>query len=98
MSYALSPSIQKFCPVSNIVRNLVVVGEKKPSDFLVEQGLLVFTMEFFAKSYILKRVYEGEEHPFGWMQDGVFELFEREGRLYRWETEEEVVNVAKELP
>jgi hypothetical protein len=26
------------------------------------------------------------------MQDGVFELFEQEGRLYRWQTEEELVD------
>jgi hypothetical protein len=32
------------------------------------------------------------------MQDGVFELFDREGRLYRWETEEELVDVTEELP
>jgi len=32
------------------------------------------------------------------MQDGVFELFDREGRLYRWRTEEELVDVTEELP
>jgi hypothetical protein len=40
---------------------------------------LVGTTEFFAKSHVLKRVYADEEHPFGWMQDGVFELFKRGG-------------------
>jgi len=72
-------SIQKFCLIGDIVTYLVGVAEKEPSDFLVEQGLLVGTTEFFAKSHVLKREYEDEEHPFGWMQDGVFELFEREG-------------------
>jgi hypothetical protein len=42
--------------------------------------------------------FEGEEHPFGWMQDGVFELFDREGRLYRWQTEEVLVDMAEDLP
>ena len=91
-------SIQKFCLIADVVTYLVGVAEKEPSDFLVEQGLLVGTTEFFAKSHVLKRVYEDEEHPFGWMQDGVFELFEQEGRLYRWQTEEELVDVTEELP
>jgi hypothetical protein len=40
-------------------------------------------------------VYEDEEHPFGFIQDDVFELFDREGRLYRWQTEEELADVQK---
>lgn len=91
-------SIQKFCLVADIVTYLVGVAEKEPSDFLVEQGLLVGTVEYFEKSHVLKRLYEDEEYPFGWMQDGVFELFEQEGRLYQWETEEELVEVAEQLP
>jgi len=85
-------SIQKFCLIADIVTYLVGVAEKEPSDFLVG------TTEFFAKSHVLKRVYEDEEHPFGWMQDGVFELFEREGRLYRWQIEERPADVTEELP
>lgn len=91
-------SIQKFCLIADIVTSLVGVAEKEPSDFLVEQGLLVGTIEYFAKSYVLKREYEDEDHPFGWMQDGVFELFDEEGRLYRWRTEDDLVDVTGELP
>jgi hypothetical protein len=91
-------SIQKFCLIADIVTYLVDVAEKEPSDFLVEQGMLVGTTEFFAKSHVLKRVYEDEENPFGWMQDGVFELFDRERRLYRWQTEGELVDVTEDLP
>ncbi|WP_435180110.1 hypothetical protein [Halorussus sp. AFM4] len=90
--------IQKFCLVADIVTYVVGVAEKDPSDFLVEQGLLVGTVEYFAKSHVLKREYEGEDNPFGWMQDGVFDLFERDGRLYRWRTEEDLVEVTDELP
>jgi len=90
-------SIQKFCLIADIVTYLVGVAEKEPSDF-VEQGLLVGTTEYFAKSHVLKREYEDEEHPFGWMQDGVLELFDRDGRLYRWETEEQLVDVTSALP
>ena len=32
------------------------------------------------------------------MQDGVFGLFENEGRLYQWRTEETLVDVTEELP
>jgi len=34
--------------------------------------------------YVPKWKYEDEKHPFGWMQDGVFKLFDQEERLYRW--------------
>ena len=91
-------SIQKFCLIADVVTHLVGVAEKEPSDFLVEQGLLVGTIEYFSKSHVLKREYEEEEHPFGWMQDGVFELFDRQGRLYRWRTEADLVAMTEELP
>jgi hypothetical protein len=38
-------SIQKFCLIADIVTYLVGVAEKEPSDFLVEQGLLVGTTD-----------------------------------------------------
>jgi hypothetical protein len=91
-------SIQKFCLIADIVTFLVGVAEKEPSDFLVEQGLLVGTTEYFSKSHLLKREYEDETRPFGWMQDGVFELFDREDRLYRWRTEADLVEEVDKLP
>jgi len=91
-------SIQKFCLIADIVTFLVGVAEKDPSDFLVEQGLLVGTTEYFSKSHVLKREYENEDHPFGWMQDGVFDLFDQKGRLYFWQTEDDLVDVAEDLP
>ena len=36
-------SIQKFCLIGDLVTHLIGVAEKEPSDFLVEQGLLVGT-------------------------------------------------------
>lgn len=91
-------SIQKFCLIADLVTYLVGVAEKDPSDFLVEQGLLVGTTEYFSKSHVLKREYDEEEHPFGWMQDGVFELFEKAGRLYRWQTEADLRTATESLP
>ncbi|RQG97095.1 hypothetical protein [Natrarchaeobius chitinivorans] len=90
--------IQKFCLVADLVTHIVGVAEKEPSDFLVEQGLLVGTEEYFSKSYVLKREYEEESRPFGWMQDGVFDLMEEEGRLYRWETESDLVEATDDVP
>lgn len=91
-------SIQKFCLIADFVTYLVGVAEKEPSDFLIEQGLLVGTTEYFPKSHVLKREYEDEQRPFGWMQDGVFDLFEQEGRLFRWVTEEDLVESTGRLP
>ncbi len=47
---------------------------------------------------MLKREYEDERRPFGWMQDGVFELLEEEGRLHRWETESDLAEAVERLP
>ena len=91
-------SIQKFCLIADLVTYLVGVAEAEPSDFLLEQGLLVGTVEYFRKSHVLKREYEDEDRPFGWMQEGAFDLFERDGRLYRWRTESDLVEATDELP
>lgn len=90
-------SIQKFCLIADLVTYVVGVAEKDPSDFLVEQGLLVGTVEYFDKSHVLKREYEDDD-AFGWMQSGVFELLDEEGRLYRWCSEDELVEVTGDLP
>ena len=42
--------------IADFVTYLVVVAGKEPSDLLVEQGLLVGTTKFFAKSHVLKWV------------------------------------------
>jgi len=89
-------SIQKFCLVADLVSYLVGVAEREPSGFLVEQGLFVGTEEYFPKSYVLKREYDDD--AFDWMQQGVFELLESEGRLYTWETEEELAEAVERLP
>ncbi|QLG50845.1 hypothetical protein [Natrinema halophilum] len=90
--------IQKFCLLADLVTHIVGVAEKEPSGFLVEQGLLAGTTEYFSKSYVLKREYEGDDRSFDWMQDGVFELLEKEGRLYPWETEAELIDATETLP
>lgn len=90
--------IQKFCLISDLVTHVVGVAEREPSGFLVEQGLLAGTEEYFEKTHVLKREYPDEDRPYNWMTDGVFDLLEDEGRLYRWETEEDLVEATRQLP
>ncbi|ADB60437.1 hypothetical protein Htur_1551 [Haloterrigena turkmenica DSM 5511] len=90
--------IQKFCLIADLVSHVVGVAEREPSGFLVEQGLLAGTEEYFEKTHVLKREYPEERHPYGWMEDGVFDLLESEGRLYEWRTEDELREVLTEIP
>jgi len=92
--------IQKFCLIADLVSHIVGVAEREPSGFLVEQGLLVGTEEYFEKSHVLKREYPDLEadHPYGWMEDGVFELLEADGRLHEWRTEEDLLESVADLP
>ncbi|MDF9746460.1 hypothetical protein [Natrinema salsiterrestre] len=89
--------IQKFCLVADLVTHVVGVAEREPSGFLVEQGLLAGTEEYFEKTHVLKRTYPDEDRPYNWMQDGVFDLLEKNGRLYRWETESELIEAVEGL-
>ncbi|SEQ38122.1 hypothetical protein [Natrinema salaciae] len=90
--------IQKFCLLADLVTHVVGVAERDPSGFLVEQGVLAGTEEYFEKTYVLKREYPDEDRPYGWMEDGVFDLLESDGRLYQWETEDELVEAAERIP
>jgi len=90
-------SIQKFCLIADIVTYLVGVAEKEPSDFLVEQGLLVGTTEYFAKSHVLKRV-RGRRTPLR-LDAGRRPRTVRPGRTaVSLETEEQLVDVTSALP
>lgn len=62
-------SIQKFCLVADIVTYLVGVAEKEPNDFLVEQGPLVGTGDYFSKSSVLKREDEDEDRLYRWRSE-----------------------------
>ncbi|MFC4543608.1 hypothetical protein ACFO5R_16910 [Halosolutus amylolyticus] len=92
--------IQKFCLIADLVTHIVGVAEKEPSGFLVEQGMLVGTEEYFEKSHVLKRAYPDadEAHPYGWMEDAVFDLLAERGRLHEWRTEEDLVGAVKKIP
>ncbi|APW99497.1 hypothetical protein CHINAEXTREME_17750 [Halobiforma lacisalsi AJ5] len=92
--------IQKFCLLADMVTHVVGVAEREPSGFLVEQGLLVGSEEYFDKSHVLKRTYPDadEDHPYGWMEDAVFELLEAEDRLYEWRTEDDLLDAVERIP
>ncbi|PCR90103.1 hypothetical protein [Natrinema ejinorense] len=90
--------IQKFSLIADLVTHVVGVAEREPSGFLVEQGLLAGTEEYFEKTHVLKREYPEVDRPYDWMQDGVFDLLEEDERLYRWETEDDLVEITEALP
>ncbi|ELY62037.1 hypothetical protein [Natronolimnohabitans innermongolicus] len=92
--------IQKFCVIADLVTHIVGVAEREPSGFLVEQGLLVGTEAYYEKSHVLKREYPeaDADHPYGWMEDGVFELLEADDRLYGWRTEDDLLEAVDQLP
>lgn len=90
--------VRKFWRVANHVSHIVGVAENEPSGFLVEQGLLVGRGAFFEKTTLLKRRYPDADRPYGWMEDGVFELLERAGRLHEWRTESDLVGSTVNVP
>lgn len=90
--------VRKFCRVADQVSHIVGVAENEPSGFLVEQGLLVGRGAFFEKTTLLKRRYPDTDRPYGWMEDGVFELLERAGRLHEWRTEPELIAATRKVP
>jgi len=53
---------------------------------------------YLEKSHVLKREYPEKARPFDWMQDGVFDLLDERGQLYRWETDADLVAATGELP
>ena len=92
--------IQKFCLIADLVTHVVGVAEREPSGFLVEQGLVVGTEEYFEKTHVCKRTYPDADdtHPYGWMEDGVFALLEAEGRLHEWRTETDLHEAVDAIP
>lgn len=87
----------KFRVLADFSDHIVGVVEHDQSGFLVEQGLFVAEESYFEKTHVLQRTYS-DEWPYSWMQDSVFELLERDGRLYTWEDEDELSKTTDEIP
>jgi len=91
-------SIQKFCLIGDIVTYLVGVAEKEPSDFLVEQTRAARRHDRVLREEPRPQTgVRGRGAPLRLDAGRCFELFDREGRLYRWQTEEDLVDVTEDL-
>ncbi|GAA5046831.1 hypothetical protein ACFFQF_10060 [Haladaptatus pallidirubidus] len=89
--------VLKFRVLADFTDHIVGVVEHDRSGFLVEQGLFVAEESYFEKTHVLKREYEGES-PYSWMQESVFELLDREGRLYAWSGEGALGRETEKIP
>jgi hypothetical protein len=88
---------------------VVGVAEHAQGGFLVERGYFTALEEYFAKTHVCQREYDGldpddietgvdVENPYSGMQTAIFEMLEDHGRLYRWATEEALVEWVDNTP
>jgi hypothetical protein len=99
----------KFRLVADYADAIVGVAEHSRGGFLVEQGYFTALKDYFAKTHVLKREYDGwdrddvdtdvdPENPYSGMQTSIFEMLDDAGRLGRWRTEDDLVACAENLP
>lgn len=89
--------VLKFRVLGDFADHIVGVAEHDQSGFLVEQGLFVAQSDYFEKTHVLKRI-EGSVDSYNWMQESVFELLDREGRLCRWNDKRSLVECVRTIP
>ena len=89
--------VLKFRLLGDYADRIVGVAEHDRSGFLVEQGLFIAESDYFEKTHVLKRVAEAVD-SYNWMQESVFELLDREGRLCRWSDERSLVECVRTVP
>ncbi|ELZ28969.1 hypothetical protein C474_13744 [Halogeometricum pallidum JCM 14848] len=99
----------KFRILADYTDFVIGVTEHDQGGFLVEQGYFTVLEEYFAKTHVLKREYESVdsanvdtgvdlEKPYSGMQTAIFEMLADAGRLYTWNTEEELIECVEDLP
>lgn len=99
----------KFRILADYTDFIIGVTEHDQGGFLIEQGYFTVLEEYFAKTYVLKREYESVdsadidtgvdlEKPYSGMQTAIFEMLADAGRLYTWNTEEELIGCVEDLP
>lgn len=89
--------VLKFRVLGDFADRIVGVAEHDRSGFLIEQGLSVAESDYFEKTYVLKRDGEGV-NSYNWMQESVFELLDREGRLCQWADKQSLVECVRTIP
>lgn len=99
----------KFRLLADYTDYIVGVAEHSQGGFLVEQGYFTALEEYFAKTHVCKREYDGldtedvatgvdVEDPYSGMQTAIFEMLEEGGRLCRWTTEADLIECVEMLP
>lgn len=99
----------KFRLLADYTDLIVGVAEHAQGGFLVEQGYFTALEEYFRKTHVFKREYDDIDpdtldttvdidDPYSWMQISIFEMLDEGGRLYRWTTENELIEVVEDLP
>jgi len=99
-------TVVKFRILADYATSLVGVAEHDHSGFLVEQGMFSLHQPYFERTHVLKREYDdatlnGEfdgREPYSALQLDGFDLLDREGRLFVWTDEDELVAAVGELP
>lgn len=92
----------KFRLLADYTDGIIGVAEHAQGGFLVEQGYFTALEEYFAKTHVFKREYDtldvdtvdteiDTENPYSGMQTAIFEMLDDVGRLYRWTTEDDLV-------
>jgi hypothetical protein len=99
----------KFRLLADYTDYIVGVAEHAQSGFLVEQGYFTALEEYFARTHVCQREYDGldpddvdtgvdVENLYSGMQTAIFEMLEGHGRLYRWTTEDDLVECVNNIP
>jgi hypothetical protein len=99
----------KFRLLADYTDYIVGVAEHAQGGFLVEQGYFTALEEYFAKTHICRREYDAldaddvdtsvdVEQPYSGMQTAVFEMLKKNGRLYQWRTENDLVECVENIP
>ncbi len=87
----LHPKV-KFQLLADYSDYVVGICEHDHGGFQLELGMLITLQKYFDRSHLLKREYpsETEREKYNWMLDaGVFEMFDFDDRLRRWDDKQE---------
>lgn len=95
----------KFRLLGDFSDHIVGVAEHRCGGFLVEQGYFTAIDPYFRRTYVCKLTYPNDgirepqhEHPYSWMQEGVFELLAAEDRLFSWRDEASLSSCVSDIP
>ena len=99
----------KFRLLADYTDYIVGVAEHAQGGFLVEQGYFTALEKYFEKTHVCQREYDDLgpdeidtgvdiENAYRGMQTAIFEMLDETGRLYRWTTEDDLVECVEKIP